>query len=432
MKNIFKILTILSVAIFSGTLVCGCHESYISPDYVSPYDDVPYETIIEGVPVIMAMSDPFFVSVSRGMGAIASDNTNREKAIFNVYSFLTNNSVYEGGPDYTRTYKVEEELPENEPMYCLIDDPETGMGAQMKLVGDDVLSYVSNERQYFYSQRNQDYKYNFFVYHIDDAEINGGVVREKDNIHLDIRIDGTQDIMYGAADITQKQISDVHKDQKWLLNRLYDKDLVFSTITGHRAIHPVFEAKHAMSRFTFNLVGEDALKDQVYIQDIYVMAQRDWRLTVAADDKSKLGFPKPEEQGYVREEEIHLCDDSGDNGGVPSLDNDKYIIRKGEVIPNLGGIGLLLPPRERYDLYIKCAYKAPNGKEYKYMARYNLTNRNEDTGKEEPFKAGCHYKVTMHVFGFSEIQMSFNGLSWGDPIDIPIGEDDIDFLPNYK
>ena len=427
MKNTVRILTIALFSFTCGAFVCSCNESYISPDYVVPSDTIPYDPVMETVPVVMSMTDPAYVTLSRGMGPIAADRpTVKENAVFYVYSFLTNNYAYGGDIDYRKTFVLEQELPEGEPMKCLIDDPATGKGAETKLMENDVLDFVNINIPYYYSQRNQEYKYNFFAYHIDDAEVKEGIVREKDNIHMDIKIDGTQDIITAAAGIKDKQLAEIDaNNEKWFLSNVLNRELVFSTLTGHRFIIPVFEAKHQMSRFVFNLIGEDALSESIYIQDIYVMAHRDWNLTVASDDMSKLGMTMIGDREKL--EKIHLCDEVGEvDGGKTNLEQYTYSVTQNELLANLG-LGLLLPPRNNYDLYIKCA-QFRDGKEYRYIAHYALTNRTvaeDGTIVNRPFEAGRQYNVTMHVYGFQQIQLSMDGLDWGTPIDIYIDEDDI-------
>ena len=432
MKNTVRILTIALFSFTCGAFVCSCNESYISPDYVAPSDTIPYDPVMETVPVVMSMTDPAYVTLSRGIGPIAADRpTVKENAVFYVYSFLTNNYAYGGDIDYRKTFVLEQDLPDGEPMKCLIDDPATGKGAATKLMENDVLDFVNMNIPYYYSQRNQEYKYNFFAYHIDDAEVKEGIVREKDNIHMDIKIDGTQDIITAAAGIKDKQLAEIDaNNEKWFLSNVLNRELVFSTLTGHRFIIPVFEAKHQMSRFVFNLIGEDALSESIYIQDIYVMAHRDWNLTVASDDISKLGMTMIGDREKL--EKIHLCDEVGEvDGGKTNLEQYTYSVTQNELLANLG-LGLLLPPRDSYDLYIKCAYQAPTGREYRYVAHYALTNRTvaeDGTIVNRPFEAGRQYNVTMHVYGFQQIQLSMDGLDWGTPIDIYIDEDDIlDFV----
>ena len=62
MKNIAKIFVVIFSSIACGTFMCGCNESYISPDYVVPSDTIPYDPVLEYVPVIMSMTDPAYVT----------------------------------------------------------------------------------------------------------------------------------------------------------------------------------------------------------------------------------------------------------------------------------------------------------------------------------------------------------------------------------
>ena len=429
MKNIIAISALLFLMVLTG-----CDESYISPTYVVPSDSIAYDPVKDPVPVIMSMNDPFYVTASRGPGAISPENPFvKENAIFHVYSFLTNNFAYSGEIDYRNGYVPESELPSGKPMQCLVDDPETGMGAATKLQENGILDFVDYNASFCYSQINQEYKYNFFAYHIDDAIIDGGrAVREKDNVYLDIKIDGTQDVISAVAKLTDKQFENVDpNDDKWLFANILNRELVFSTLTGHRFIVPVFEAKHCLARFKFNLQGEDAMSDAIYVQDIYIKAQRDWRFTVAADNVEKLGLSLPDSQENLQE--VHLCDEIGEvDGSVTSLEQYTYHVSKGETLSNIG-LGMLLPPREAYDLYIKCAYISPDGKERSYVARYALNYRTTDDDGHvvyKPFEAGSEYNITMHVFGYQNIQLSMEGLGWETaPDDIPFDNDgEVEFL----
>ncbi|MBR4847726.1 MAG: hypothetical protein IKV07_00010 [Bacteroidaceae bacterium] len=428
MKNIVKIFVVIFSSIACGTFVCSCNESYISPDYVVPADTIPYNPVLEYVPVIMSMSDPAYVTLSRGIGPIAADRPNiKNEAVFYVYSFLTNNYAYSDGADFRKTFVTEDKLEADEPMYCLIDDPATGLGAPAMLMDNEVLDFLNYESTYYYSQRFQEYKYNFFAYHIDNAKINGGVVREQDNIHMNITIDGTQDIITAVAHLEDKQLTEIDpNEEKWLFSNVLNRELVFSTLTGHRFIIPVFKAKHNLARFTFNLIGEDALSDSIYIQDIYVMAHRDWDLTVAADDSTKVGIAMHGER--ERLEEVHLCDEIGEvDGSTTNLEQYTYRVKQNELLSNLG-LGMLLPARTIYDLYIKCAYQTPDGKERRYTAHYALTNRviaADGSIINNPFEPGRQYNVTMHVYGYQQIQLSMDGLDWGEPIEIIIDEEDM-------
>lgn len=422
MKHIFS-----ASVMFIMAALCSCNESFISTDYYIPSDTIHYDPVKDNVPVILSMTDPFYITISRGSGAIDVDRPHvKENATFHVYAFLTNNYAYKGEIDYTRKFVADGNVGEDDVIQCLVDNPETGMGAATRLQNNMMLDFVDNT-SYYYNSINQDYKYNFYAYYVDDAEIEGNrAVREKDNIHMNIKIDGTQDIVSAIASITDKQIQSIDPEEdKWFFSNVLNNELVYSTLTGHRFIVPVLNAKHCMSRFKFKIVGEDAMSDGIYIQDIYVKAQRDWRFTVAADDFSKVGLSLP--GGAENLEEVHLCDEIGEiDGSRTSLEQYTYHVAKNETIDDLG-MGLLLPPREKYDLFIKCAYVAPDGKVRSYVTKYTLNSRyvdNEGNLVNKSFEAGAVYNISIHVYGYQTIELSMDGLEWGPPVELPPLDED--------
>ena len=414
MRNKISISTLFVATIL---LLCGCNESYISPEYPTHYENTDFESVIDSVPIVIAMSDPNYTTITptRGMGAIVSDiPENRESATFYVHSFLTNNYKYNREIDYRKKYKKEQK--EGEVIQCLIGDPDSYKGVPTQLMTNDLLKFTDTNENYFYNQNDKEYKYNFFAYHIDDAEIIGdGIVAEKDKIRMDIRIDGTQDIIGSVADITDKQLQNLDQDKdKLIFANILNKELLYSTLTGHRSIIPVFKAKHHFVRFVFNMVGESNNSDSIFIHDLYVMANRDLRFTVAADDFNKLGVEKINEKKL---EEIHLCDDKDDDGGVASLERYKYSVKPQDKLENLG-LGLLLPEREKYDLYINCAIKKNDDTYLDFRVKYELKNI--------PFEAGKQYNITLHIYGYQNIKLRMDGLNWKiESEDIPIDEDDL-------
>lgn len=414
----------------------SCSDSYVGIDYKDDTKDtLNYETIYDKVPIMMSLNNPYYISTNRGVGAIDPD---REwvwnNLTFYVYSFLANNYAYNGAIDYRATYNPLIEEDRNNPWQCLVDDPETGLGAPTKINYDETLDFVDRDAAYYYSQTNQEHKYNFFAYTIDDAQIlNDRAVREKERIYLDIKIDGTQDVICSVARPTQSQLESLDPTaNKWFATNVLNGELLYSTTTGHRSIFPVFDAKHCLSRFVFNLVGEDAMSDKIYVEDIYVKAHRDWRLTVAANDTSRLGMTMI--PGVTEElEEIHLCEIPEDgetvDGSQTGLTPLKHSVGKNEIINNFG-LGLLLPPREQYDLYIACAFQSTDGKIRRYLARYDLKNRTvlpDGTNKYYPFVAGSEYQVTIHIYGYQPIKLSMDGLDWGEPEFIPIDDENVEY-----
>lgn len=417
----------------------ACSEKFESVDYDPGYkDEHQYETTYDKVPVLLAMNNPYYTMISRGAGAITPESGwVKQELTYYVYSFLTNNYIYDGPIDYTQKCTPDAEENPDQPIQCLMDDPETGRGVAFKLLDNEMLDQIDKNTEYFYSQSNQYCKYNFFAYAIDDAKVLSEVTRNVDNVQLDIEIDGTQDVITAVGKPIEEQIAQISPtSDKLLYSNIINGELVFSTATGHRGMFPKLDGKHCLSLFQFNIVGEDALSDKIYIEEIYVMAHKQWRFTVAADDHTKLGLSMPEGKSEKLEKMVlqEMTEERNPASAKP-LAKGVYHVKKDERIDNLG-MGLLLPPRDSYDLYVRCRYPSLNseGKEVNryYTARYNLAHRVvDDNGVIEttPFEAGSQYDVTMHIYGYQPIQMSIGGLAWSEPIEIILDEDDI---TNYE
>ena len=371
----------------------ACSEKFESVDYDPGYkDEHQYETTYDKVPVLLAMNNPYYTMISRGAGAITPENSwVKQELTYYVYSFLTNNYIYDGPIDYTQKCTPDAEENPDQPIQCLMDD----------------------------------------------AKVLSEVTRNVDNVQFDIEIDGTQDVITAVGKPIEEQIAQISPtSDKLLYSNIINGELVFSTATGHRGMFPKLDGKHCLSLFQFNIVGEDALSDKIYIEEIYVMAHKQWRFTVAADDHTKLGLSMPEEKSEKLEKMVlQEMTEERNPASVKPLAKGVYHVKKDERIDNLG-MGLLLPPRDSYDLYVRCRYPSLNseGKEVNryYTARYNLAHRVvDDNGVIEttPFEAGSQYDVTMHIYGYQPIQMSIGGLAWSEPIEIILDEDDI---TNYE
>ena len=411
--------------------LCGCNESYSGLDYDYPNSDTITDIIaVDKVPVMMAVHDPYFISVSRGVGAIENNDEmkwRKDNASFYVYSFLSNNSQYSGEVNYMSHYVPEEA--NQGPMQCLIDGPD-GYGAPARIHPESPLMLVfKDDAQFFYSQNYQDYKYKFFTYYCDDAQILGNRrVREKDRVYMDIKIDGTQDIISGSAHkLTDKQMDELDnkysgEEDKWFFNKMLNGDLVHSTMSGHRMFFPIFEINHELSYFVFNVRGDNMMTDVTYIKDIYVKAHTDWRFTVAADNVDEVGLSLA--PGVSEKlEDLHLCDVPAEGESVDGTKNwlqdaNVFVTNADEDFVRLGN-GMLLPPRESYELYIVCESRSQDGKVRSYKAKYNLK-----LSDGESFKAGTQYTVNMHVYGFQAIEMRLEG-KWVKADPIILDEDDI-------
>ena len=404
-------------------LLCGCRKSYPGIEYEE--EKIQVSDKYDRVPITVAVNDPLMINISRGMGAL-DDEEDSDKAYekwYNtrlyIYAFLANNSKYDGPLDYTATMDAFDE----EAYYCLVSDtlPE-GHGRRVR-INPDQNPYITweNDEVLYYNLTYQDYRYNFFAYHIDDAQINQ-IKKSKDEITLDLTIDGSQDLMLGVAAPTEEQIKTLCKDSKWTAARIHD--LAYSTTTGHRDVVPVITMEHLLSRFSFKLTGKDEESDSVSVRNIYVKAKNRGLMTVAADDTTRLSLTFPDELNPELKDWPNLY--------LPIMEDDtirttgftkKYRVTYGET--QVIGEDLLLPAGlpidQPYTLILECEYKDEHGRIHPYKAAYTLT-----LGNGRPFEPGVKYVVNVNVYGMQEINIMIENIGWIlHPIEIDLGEEDL-------
>ena len=102
------------------------------------------------------------------------------------------------------------------------------------------------------------------------------------------------------------------------------------------------------------------------------------------------------------------------------MENAEVFLTKDDTEFRPIGSGMLLPPRDRYDLYIVCESESKDGKIRSYKARYNLELEDGQT-----FEPGTRYNISMHVYGYQQIDMYLGSMKWKLAGEIIIDEDDI-------
>lgn len=438
MKN--KQLTLITaclVALFATSCYQGNREEDDTLDntasIISPNDS--------RVPIVLAVSDFYYGAITRGIGAFENpseeSDANQREALqsrwegtqFYVLSYLTNNTSYNGGANLTKTtmdnvsLRADEEDTENQIVYCLVDG---GQGIQdlgkpyelyfnnatnqpgLKEVGSDVPTV-------YYDDNNQDYKYQFFIYHVDDALVHN-VSRESSQVSLDISIDGTQDILQGYAEVTEDQelniiqpnIDDFGKD--W-------RQRVYSTISGNYGLVPQFKIKHQLVQLRFSLLGADDKAEAVFVEDIIVKeVPSRGQYIVAADNVEELGLSIDEAPIDIH---IPYLDEASNKFLSTSTEQHPDVqVKKDEEYEYQGGI--LLPPQNRYSIQVVCSQNVTNEDGTTSTKRFSPTYEMV-LPQEADFEAGQIYDVKIKIYGFQNITVQFGLHGWKDSgITIPI------------
>lgn len=370
--NRYRILLIVS----SCLLLIGCRESYpsIADPNANEVDEViPSESEADLTPIMPTLNSPQFSFVTRaeggGTGPFESWDEDREhwlNADFHVFAYQTTNAF--GG-------QVDMRLPENkkDPIDgqndkegafstspCLlydrimrVSDPMQG-SVRFVEEGLDPNGYkrgtLSDASKTFYYRINDNTKkFNFFTFYADNAvqEEGGQFFKHyKDTITCRIKIDGSQDIMHSFAyhkrQDYERQVEDLtgilSKDQMNVLTApdSYNQ-MLYSTVTGHRGINPIFRIRHLLSKFTINIQGRDSTETTKYSKDYLniIISKVSFRIPstgtfyIARDDWSRpvaSGIESGEEyERQVNAGELIRWDAPGESLQATVLNNRRYI-----------------------------------------------------------------------------------------------------------
>ena len=405
-------------------LLCSCRKSYPGIEYIE--EEILLKDEYNKIPIIVAVDDPLMISTSRGVGPLddSDDESDAYKkwisTKFYVYAFLARNSKYIGPVDYRATMNASDE----EDIFCLVSDTAATGHGKCARMNSDMSHHITWENEneiLYYNLTYQDYRYNFFAYHIDDAAING-IKKERDNVELDLTIDGSQDLMVGVAAPTAKQIDKLCEDSKWTAARIHD--LAYSTTTGHRDVVPVIAMEHLLSRFSFKLTGRHEEAANISVHNIYVKSKNRGLMTVAADDTTRLGLIFPDSLNPIRDEWATLYlpiieDDTMRTDGFTKKYNvtldSTYVI----------GEDILLPAGETFTLVLECTQTEINKVTQdttiiSFPAKYDL----KLTGGKQ-FEPGVKYIVNVNVYGMQKINIMIDGIGWIQGEEFELGEGNI-------
>ena len=425
-------------ACLTAILFIGCKSEYPHIEYEGELSEVTYENIESPVPIIVAVNDPIYVSYTRGMGAFEDFKEEEDadekwrNADFYVYAFYSPNGL-PGTPLSAVDYKARMNSgSEDMPPFCLVDDAiEGGFGhgrhARLDKNRESFLHWVKDDKIY-YNKMHQQCRYKFFAYYLDNAATDPHTgrlnipERLSDRITYDVEIDGTQDLMCGCASPTEAQIENLIKSgEKDIVNNI--KALAYSTITGNRDLFPIFQMKHHLTHLKFYVKAGstngiiDPEAANVEITNISVVAQTKGKFTVAADDETnmKAAF-------YGDTETLYIPIENAEGKIVPGTEDgfESYISPSTDGREKEMGAGFLLPESNNYKLKLHCRqlkYNADgtkqldehgNHKAINYTVMYTLNL------KDDMFRAGYKYEITVHVYGHQKIKLGLGEVTWAD------------------
>lgn len=298
----YMALWMMTVAVMLG---CSS-ESYPGIDYEPEIPDAlrndeSGRSTGKGLPVSLSVSGPSFqiTNVSRGQGPLDDvANVARFKdARFYVFAFRDNPD--DQGPfAYNPSFKQhsKDDNPD-----CLIDDSDNewlGMPARIDIESGAIHMLRKNLRVdsiLYYGTRHQDIGYDFFVYHIDDVNIDAtNAHRDETGIYYDLELDGTQDIMTGRSIRFTDEVlrnnypgySDLPLETRNHIMNIGN----YSAYSANFDINPIIYMCHLLTKLEFYAYPADKSAMDIEFSNIEITARCQGRLYVVRKDMDGLSF----------------------------------------------------------------------------------------------------------------------------------------------
>ena len=428
----------------AAMMLVACHKSYPGL-YGTVYDvDNPNpEVLIDRLPVMLSLTDPLYAlaTAKRGSGAFGfwEDTANRShwlNARFGIYAFMASDYDYSTSSSLAVT---------NEP-YCLSD------GLKARITNACELVWDGNVQPY-YPVEHPDYKYNFFLYYIEDEE--DGCVESTDRtattIVKHVHIDGTQDLISAYARPQMEdveQLEDYNDDVMYLLN--HSGDLVYSGRTAKLHIDPHFRLSHQMAKLSIkatmaadDLEGNtpaDPYHRHIELESVGIkvptrgsfVVARAWN-GVQADWNDESRLP---DLGVTWDmtsfETVYVPSRASQPYGTSFSEADSRLTPVVAVPPYGQGtvpVGrpLLVPPVSQVGFVINYLYYSDDPTEAVVNGqRIRVESAVTTMSGGSSMKAGYEHELLLKVYGLRRIELYLDGMgiAWKDGGDVPVvGED---------
>lgn len=253
----------------------------------------------------------------------------------------------------------------------------------------------------------------FFAYYVDDAAVssdskgNPGYVMEDNAMSVAFKINGSQDLLTGKADIA------VTGDEKG-----------FSAKTARANIIPNIRMKHMLTRLTFTLKNGNKNTANITVNSLSVKSKNSGKMFVAYQQEpaSKMVWDDSSEKLYLKRamkpEEPGYFVASLEAGKCPLVDFTPVKL-DGETDLNVGEALFVNPGESEYVMYIELEHSiTSNGEVTTEPVSVPLTLR---LGGGVPFEAGKSYHVNATIYGLEEVRLETELEKWveyGEPIEV--------------
>lgn len=398
-------------------VMTACHKAY--PGLYAPeidYENPNPEVTTDHVPIMLSMYDPLYALVTtrkygtfEAWGSSAEAQKHWMDARFGVYAFLTNNAQYTGGPDYTKPEAGEDTgIP-----YCLVKDRKVRLTKDCELLWEDEITR-------YYSATYPEYKFNFFLYYLDNAKVTGENNTEPARVVKRIEVDGTQDILsayaYPDAHDRDKLVTD-DDESRYLINHW--NDVVYSARSGRRRIDPNFKVKHEMTQLQFTLEGMRDVASKIIVEAVIVTIPYRGDFTVAADwdgvrlDNAGMEPPTGVVWDYTATKDIYLSEKKQtDFDETTKRENGRLDLSVAKGVTKNAGRAILVSPAPSYGIsvwyrYDDESYPTLQGK------LFNVVFDKMTAPGGDAFAAGGRHVVNLQIYGPQLINLTVDRSSLG-------------------
>lgn len=284
--------------------------------------------------------------------------------------------------------------------------------------------------------------YDFWGYRVDDAVTGTPDVKTVDDTDVeveanaatkrvvDIKIDGSQDIMAGKAVPSADEVTKLGN---------YDKNF-YSAYAARKGVQPNITFNHLLTRFTFEVragskatagAGASGNTEAVRVQGISVESLTDGKLTVAYTGETKEAADLLTFTGNASPLKLKQRSGTAVDNNDPLVNLEEVPLTwpatgeatVGDVIP-VGEALLVAPGQTEYPLTIALAQKVK--KNTTAADKEDMDLEQKATIKMDGVKAfepGKSYKVTITVYGLEEIEVTATLVPWVDGGSIDIDDD---------
>ena len=306
-----------------------------------------------------------------------------------------------------------------------VNAPATGQTGALTWPKETTPKYYPNSGTHdFFAYNIDDAKYIYTVAPVDEPVPDTDYFTAFDTTMTDtvakyvwFKIDGTQDLMFGAATDG------------------------YSASTARVPVVPEIAMRHLLSRFTFQVASADASADGIEVTSIRVKSKTTGKMIVAYDlgqekvaPNCNLWFELPTDDTMtpepVQEEFLLLRDRTTDDGKTP-MEEDAATVTLDDFVTadplnwqNIGHALMVAPGASAYEMEIslKQTFLTDDNPDSTPdpVGTTTLTRNIEIPAGDVVAKAGSSYNVQIKVYGMAKIEVNATLNGWVDGGDISV------------